>query len=67
MTREVWKNAVLCARSLLSRTDVPVMLFNETLHEACHRNVDLERPMYTDLNQMPVQIIPSLTASSLQG
>merc|ERR1719164_401157 len=43
--------------------DVAVMLDNEALYDICRRNLDIERPTYTNLNRLIAQIISSLTAS----
>merc|ERR1711963_196840 len=44
-------------------TDVCVILDNEALYDICRRNLDIERPTYTNLNRLLAQIISSLTAS----
>ena len=54
---------VLCVHSLLEHTDVTIMYDNEALYDICRRNLDIERPTYTNLNRLITQIISSLTAS----
>ena len=54
---------MLCVHSLLEHTDVTIMLDNEALYDICRRNLDIERPTYTNLNRLLAQIISSLTAS----
>jgi len=49
--------------SLLEHTDVTIMYDNEALYDICRRNLDIERPTYTNLNRLLAQIISSLTAS----
>merc|ERR1712060_40044 len=49
--------------SLLQHTDVAVMLDNEAVYDICRRNLDIERPTYTNLNRLISQVISSLTAS----
>merc|ERR1712146_796414 len=44
-------------------TDVTIMYDNEALYDICRRNLDIERPTYTNLNRLLAQIISSLTAS----
>merc|ERR1719271_614450 len=39
------------------------MVDNEALYDICRRNLDIERPTYTNLNRLVAQIISSLTAS----
>merc|ERR1739848_772585 len=64
-------NTVLCVHSLLEHTDVTVMMDNEALYDICRRNLDIERPTYTNLNRLLAQIISSpqhlcaLTARSM--
>merc|ERR1711924_513624 len=55
-------NTVLCVHSLLEHTDVTIMYDNEALYDICRRNLDIERPTYTNLNRLLGQIISSLTA-----
>jgi len=39
------------------------MLDNEAVYDICRRNLDIERPTYTNLNRLVAQVISSLTAS----
>eukprot|EP00438_Fugacium_kawagutii_P011658 Skav217246 [mRNA] locus=scaffold110:324793:328496:- [translate_table: standard] len=57
-------NTVLCVHSLLEHTDVTIMYDNEALYDICRRNLDIERPTYTNLNRLIAQIISSLTLAS---
>merc|ERR1712228_617966 len=59
-------NTVLCVHSLLEHTDVTIMMDNEALYDICRRNLDIERPTYTNLNRLLGQIISSLTAAALR-
>ena len=54
---------MLSTHSLLEHTDVSFMVDNEALYDICRRNLDIERPTYTNLNRLVAQIISSLTAS----
>merc|ERR1712098_155766 len=56
-------NTVLCVHSLLEHTDVTNQTDNEALYDICRRNLDIERPTYTNLNRLIAQCISSLTAS----
>jgi tubulin alpha len=56
-------NSILSTHSLLEHTDVAVMLDNEAVYDICRRNLDIERPTYTNLNRLISQVISSLTAS----
>ena len=50
-------------KSKLGFTDVAVMLDNEAIYDICRRQLDIERPTYTNLNRLIAQVISSLTAS----
>ena len=56
-------NSVLSTHSLLEHTDVACMLDNEAIYDIARRNLDIERPTYTNLNRLIAQVISSLTAS----
>ena len=56
-------NSVLAMHSLLEHTDVSIVLDNEALYDICRRNLDIERPTYTNLNRIIAQVVSSLTAS----
>merc|ERR1712196_724921 len=56
-------NTVLCVHSLLEHTDVTNQVDNEALYDICRRNLDIERPTYTNPNRLLGQVISSLTAS----
>merc|ERR1712022_74906 len=56
-------NSILSTHSLLEHTDVAVMLDNEAIYDICRRNLDIERPTYTNLNRLIGQVTSSLTAS----
>ena len=43
--------------------DVNCMCISEYLPDICRRNLDIERPTYTNLNRLLAQVISSLTAS----
>jgi len=56
-------NNVLSTHSLLEHNDTTVMLDNEAVYDICRRNLDIERPTYTNLNRVLAQVVSSLTAS----
>jgi tubulin alpha len=56
-------NTVLSTHSLLEHSDVSFTVDNEALYDICRRNLDIERPTYTNLNRLVAQIISGLTAS----
>ena len=39
------------------------MLDNEAIYDICRRNLDIERPTYTNLNRIIAQVVSSLTTS----
>merc|ERR1711872_1205277 len=39
------------------------MYDNEALYDVCRRNLDIERPTYTNLNRLLAQVVSSITAS----
>jgi hypothetical protein len=47
----------------VEHTDCTFCLDNEALYDVCRRNLDIERPTYTNLNRLIAQVISSLTAS----
>uniref|UniRef100_A0A0A9XR23 Tubulin alpha chain n=1 Tax=Lygus hesperus TaxID=30085 RepID=A0A0A9XR23_LYGHE len=56
-------NAIFCSHALLEHTDVEFLIDNEALYDVCRRNLNIERPTYTNLNRLIAQVISSLTAS----
>ena len=56
-------NSVLSTHALLEHTDCTFCLDNKALYDVCRRNLDIERPTYTNLNRLIAQVISSLTAS----
>lgn len=39
------------------------MVDNEAIYEICQKNLDVERPNYTNLNRLISQVVSSITAS----
>jgi len=56
-------NTVLTIHSILEQTDVTNMVDNEAMYDICRRNLDIERPTYTNLNRLVAQVVSSVTAS----
>jgi len=48
---------------MLEHSDVGFMIDNEAMYDICRRNLDIERPTYTNLNRLVAQCISSITAS----
>merc|ERR1711943_134127 len=56
-------DSILSMHTLLEHMDVNASVDNEAIYDICRRNLDIERPTYTNLNCLLAQIISSLTAS----
>ena len=56
-------NSVLSTHSMIEHTDVAFILDNEAVYDICRRQLDIERPNYTNLNRLIAQAISSLTTS----
>mmetsp|Transcript_16805 Transcript_16805/g.48627 ORF Transcript_16805/g.48627 Transcript_16805/m.48627 type:complete len:448 (+) Transcript_16805:41-1384(+) len=56
-------NCVLSIHQLVENSDESLLIDNEALYDICRRNLDIERPTYTNLNRLTAQIISSMTAS----
>ena len=54
-------NAVLSTRLLMEHTDVAVTLDNEALYDICERNLRIDRPSFSNVNQVIAQVVSSLT------
>ena len=57
-------NSILNINRALDHSDCAFMIDNEAIYDICRRNLDIERPTYTNLNRLIGQIISSITASS---
>merc|ERR1712211_77622 len=56
-------NSILTTHTTLEHSDCAFMVDNEAIHGICRRNLDIERPTYTNLNRLISQIVSSITAS----
>ena len=56
-------NAVLTTHSTLEHADCSFLMDNEAIYDLCHKNLDVERPTYTNLNRVISQVVSSITAS----
>ena len=56
-------NAVLSTHSIIGYSDCSFMMDNEAIYDLCRRNLDIERPSYTNLNRLIGQVVSSITAS----
>lgn len=56
-------NSILTTHTTLEHSDCAFMADNEAIYDICRRNLDIERPTYTNLNRLLGQIVSSITAS----
>merc|ERR1711915_566075 len=56
-------NSILTTHTTLEHSDCAFMVDNEAIYDICHRNLDVERPTYVNLNRLISQIVSSITAS----
>jgi len=56
-------NSILTTHTTLEHVDCSFMVDNEAIYEICRRNLDIERPTYTNLNRLIAQVVSSITAS----
>ena len=56
-------NSILTTHTTLEHSDCAFMVDNEAIYDICRRNLDIERPTYTNLNRLMGQIVSSITAS----
>ncbi|XP_037086458.1 tubulin alpha-1D chain-like [Pollicipes pollicipes] len=56
-------NAILFTHTTLDHADVEFMVDNEAIYQLAQKNLDIERPTYTNLNRLIGQIVSSITAS----
>lgn len=56
-------NSILTTHTTLEHADVTFLVDNEAIYDICRRNLDIERPTYTNLNRLIAQCVSSITAS----
>ncbi|QQP49014.1 Tubulin alpha chain [Caligus rogercresseyi] len=56
-------NSILTTHTTLEHSDCSFMVDNEAIYDICRRNLDVERPRYSNLNRLIGQIVSSITAS----
>ncbi|ETE70723.1 Tubulin alpha-1A chain, partial [Ophiophagus hannah] len=59
-------NSILTTHTTLEHSDCAFMVDNEAIYDICRRNLDIERPTYTNLNRLIGQIIVSSITASLR-
>ncbi|KAK7814101.1 hypothetical protein U0070_020960 [Myodes glareolus] len=56
-------NSILTTHTTLEHSGCAFMVDNEAIYDICRRNLDIERPTYSNLNCFISQIVSSITAS----
>jgi len=56
-------NSVLTTHTTLEHSDCAFMVDNQAIFEICCRNLDIERPSYSNINRLVAQVVSSITAS----
>jgi len=56
-------NAMLSTHWLLDHTEVSVVLDNEAIYAICQKQLNIDRPSYSQLNVIIAKVISSMTAS----
>ena len=56
-------SSILTTHTTLEHSDCAFIVGNEAIYDICRRNLDIERPTYTNLNRLIGQIVSSITAS----
>jgi len=56
-------NSILTTHTTLEHSDCAFMVDNEAIYDICRRNLNIERPSYTNLNRLIAQVVSSITAS----
>ncbi len=56
-------NSVLATHFALDHSDCAFVIDNEAIYDICKKNLDIERPSYSNLNRLVSQVVSSVTAS----
>ena len=56
-------NSILTTHTTLEHADCNFMVDNEAIFDLCRKNLDVERPTYSNLNKLIAQVVSSITAS----
>ncbi|KAM7119999.1 tubulin alpha-1C chain-like [Molossus nigricans] len=56
-------NSILTTHATLEHCDCAFMVDNEAIYDICSRKLDIECPIYTNLNHIISQVVSSITAS----
>ena len=56
-------NSVLTTHFTFDHSDCAFLVDNEAIYDICRKNLDVERPNYTNLNRLISQVVSSITSS----
>ncbi|CAG0882756.1 unnamed protein product [Cyprideis torosa] len=56
-------NSILHTHATIPLKEVDFMVDNEAIYELCRKNLNIERPIYANLNRLICQLISSITVS----
>ncbi|XP_058449600.1 tubulin alpha-8 chain-like [Malaya genurostris] len=56
-------NSVLTTHESMEYTDCTFLVDNQAIYDICQTKLNVERPMYTNLNRLISQVVSSITAS----
>ncbi|VEL34730.1 unnamed protein product [Protopolystoma xenopodis] len=56
-------NAVMTTHSTMALSQCSFMMDNEAIYELCCKKLGIDRPVYSNLNQLVAQVVSSITAS----
>lgn len=56
-------NSVLTSHKMCESSDVAFMVDNQAMYDLVMRNMNVDKPKFTNLNRMIAQAISSITAS----
>ncbi|XP_039290965.1 tubulin alpha-4 chain-like [Nilaparvata lugens] len=60
-------NALLTTHFSIANSNCGFLVDNEAIYDICRKKLDIDRPHYTNLNQLVSQIVSSMTASLRYG
>lgn len=56
-------NSILTTHTTIDHCECAFIVDNEAIYDICCRNLDIDRPTYTNLNRLIGQVLSSITAS----
>jgi len=56
-------NALLTTHTTMEHSDATFLIDNEAIYDICNKNLNIERPDFTNLNRLVGQVVSSVTAS----